>query len=357
MRFVVGSDDEGEALDAAVDELRRARARGRAARARPVARRRRPGRPRGRSRRGRPGRPLLLDGHGHRDGREQGARRARGARLGSVDRRGRPALERRERARDEPEADDAGDGARDRRRVARRSRRRTRTSARTSRSWRGRDRRDRLGDDLRARDRVRDARTRGRDLPGGAIGEPRRARRGAHAACRAPAADRHVASRRSDAEDLLRGPEVSPGRGRTRDVRGRRRRDPDGDVVAKCRRGGSATARMAVLSGAAAGNRPGAADTRVVHQAYPRHLRPRARPRLLAGDVPRPCLARVRRSEGGDRGEPAADRSTSSTATTRAASGRSRASACSRTRAASTWPRPRATGTSTATTRASPPRP
>ena len=91
-----------------------------------------------------------------------------------------------------------------------------------------------------------------------------------------------------------------PGRGRTRGLRDRRRRDPDGDVAAERRRGGRASARLAVLSGAAPGNRPGAAGhSSRSRRPDPRHLRPRARPRLLAGrrsaTLPRPSSPERRR--------------------------------------------------------------
>ena len=103
MKFMAGADDEGEALDAAVDALRTAGHEVELLAAGPVARRRCPGRRR--SRAARPtGATPLLDGHRYRDGGEQGAGRAGSASLGALDRRGRPSLERCERARDEPQA-------------------------------------------------------------------------------------------------------------------------------------------------------------------------------------------------------------------------------------------------------------
>ena len=197
MRFVVGSRRRGRALDAAVGRAAprtatRSRcssaASGRTSRG-SVARG-------GRRRRGRPGVLFCWTGTGHGDGRKQGAGRARGARLGPVDRRGRAPLERRERARDEPEADEPRNGARDRRRLARRSRRRTRTSAANIAKLDATViRRHRLGDDLRAGDRRRGRSSSRWRRSLGAFGQQGRPRRRANAARRAPAAARALAPR------------------------------------------------------------------------------------------------------------------------------------------------------------------
>ena len=65
------------------------------------------GRRQGRARRG-----DVLDRYGYGDRREQGARGTGGAGVGTVDRARRPAVERRERPRAEPQAARAGCGGR-----------------------------------------------------------------------------------------------------------------------------------------------------------------------------------------------------------------------------------------------------
>ena len=173
-----------------------------------------------------------------------------------------------------------------------------RTRRRTSPSWMHRDRR-RLGDDLGARDRGRDAHPRRRDVRLGAVGEPRGPRGRAVAPRRSTPVVDAVTARRSSAEDQLRRPALAGRRRR----RGRRRRDRPGRLphdLDPQRRDRDRGAPRLALQSRAAPRRDRAAAARGLHTLDPRPLRPARRRGVLAGDLSRIVLTGVRSSSAGD---------------------------------------------------------